>query len=604
MRFLDHPPRFLFFTGKGGVGKTSIACATAVELATANKGAGKQVLLVSTDPASNVGQVFGVAIGNRITPIDAVPGLSALEIDPQAAAQVYRDRIVGPVRNLLPEAVVKGIEEQLSGACTTEIAAFDEFTALLLDSALTADFDHIVFDTAPTGHTIRLLQLPGAWSGFLEAGKGDASCLGPLAGLDKQRAQYSAAVDALADPERTRLVLVARAQQATLREVARTHEELAAIGLRQQYLVINGVLADTAAANDSGAAADVLAAAIGRREQAALATIPDVLKTLPIDRIALKPFNLVGLDALRGLLTDTAPIDAPEEIAAQPLEAPDLASLVEEIAADGHGLVMLMGKGGVGKTTLAAAIAVELAGRGFPVHLTTSDPAAHLAETLTESLEGTGATLEISRIDPRIETERYREHVLSTKGAQLDDAGRALLEEDLRSPCTEEIAVFQAFSRIIREAGKKFVIMDTAPTGHTLLLLDATGAYHRETTRQLGNKGMQLRTPMMQLQDPKQTKVLLVTLAETTPVLEAAGLQADLERAGIAPWAWVVNQSLAAARTRSPLLRRRAANEREQIDAVAKQHARRYAVVALQEAEPIGADRLRRLTTVTGAPSW
>ncbi|MBK1646758.1 arsenical pump-driving ATPase [Thiocapsa imhoffii] len=600
MRFLDHPPRFLFFTGKGGVGKTSIACASAVELAAI----GKQILLVSTDPASNVGQVFGVAIGNRITSIDAVPGLSALEIDPQAAAQVYRDRIVGPVRNLLPESVVKGIEEQLSGACTTEIAAFDEFTALLLDSALTAGYDHIVFDTAPTGHTIRLLQLPGAWSGFLEAGKGDASCLGPLAGLEKQRAQYSAAVDALADPERTRLVLVARAQQATLREVARTHEELAAIGLRQQYLVVNGVLADAAAANDSGAAADVLAAAIGRREQAALATIPDVLKTLPMDRIALKPFNLVGLDALRGLLTDTAPIDAPEEIASQPLEAPDLASLVEEIAADGHGLVMLMGKGGVGKTTLAAAIAVELADRGFPVHLTTSDPAAHLAETLTESLEGTGATLEIGRIDPRVETERYREHVLSTKGAQLDDAGRALLEEDLRSPCTEEIAVFQAFSRIIREAGKTFVIMDTAPTGHTLLLLDATGAYHRETTRQLGDTGLQLRTPMMQLQDPKQTKVVLVTLAETTPVLEAAGLQADLERAGIQPWAWVVNQSLAAARTRSPLLRRRAANERELIDAVAEQHARRYAVVALQEAEPIGADQLRRLTTATGAPSW
>lgn len=594
MRFLESPPRFLFFTGKGGVGKTSIACATAVELA----GAGKQILLVSTDPASNVGQVFGVAIGNRITPIDAVSGLSALEIDPQAAAQVYRDRIVGPVRNLLPESVVKGIEEQLSGACTTEIAAFDEFTALLLDSALTAGFDHIVFDTAPTGHTIRLLQLPGAWSGFLEAGKGDASCLGPLAGLEKQRAQYSAAVDALADPERTRLVLVARAQQATLREVARTHEELAAIGLRQQYLVVNGVLADTATVTvgGPGTGADGLAAAIGRREQEALSTLPDVLKTLPMDLIALKPFNLVGLDALRGLFTDIAPIDAPEEIEAQPLAAPDLASLVEEIASDGHGLVMLMGKGGVGKTTLAAAIAIELAERGLPVHLTTSDPAAHLAETLAESLEGPGANLEISRIDPRVETERYRAHVLSTKGAQLDDAGRALLEEDLRSPCTEEIAVFQAFSRIIREAGKKFVIMDTAPTGHTLLLLDATGAYHRETTRQLGNTGMQLRTPMMQLQDPKQTKVLLVTLAETTPVLEAASLQADLERAGIQPWAWVVNQSLAAARTRSALLRRRASNEREQIDAVAERHSRRYAVVALQEAEPIGAERLRSLT--------
>ena len=244
MKFIEQPPRFLFFTGKGGVGKTSIACATATRLAEA----GKRVLLVSTDPASNVGQVFGVAIGNQVTAIPAVAHLSALEIDPQAAAQAYRDRLVNPVRGVLPDAVVKGIEESLSGACTTEIAAFDEFTALLTDPALTTDFDHIVFDTAPTGHTIRLLQLPGAWSGFLEEGKGDASCLGPLAGLEKQRAQYKAAVDALADPQRTRLVLVARAQQATLREAARTHEELAAIGLTRQYLVINGVLPHSEAA--------------------------------------------------------------------------------------------------------------------------------------------------------------------------------------------------------------------------------------------------------------------------------------------------------------------------------------------------------------------
>ena len=294
MKFLENPPRFLFFTGKGGVGKTSIACASAIQLAEA----GKQVLLVSTDPASNVGQVFGITIGNNITAIPAVPNLAALEIDPQAAAQLYRDKIVGPVRGLLPEAVVKGIEEQLSGACTTEIAAFDEFTALLIDSPLTAEYDHIVFDTAPTGHTIRLLQLPGAWSGFLEEGKGDASCLGPLAGLEKQREQYKAAVDALADAEKTRLILVARAQQSTLREVARTHEELASIGLKQQYLVINALLPKTEAETDA------LAAAIYKREQAALHNIPEVLKALPQDMVVLKAFDLVGLDALRQLLKD------------------------------------------------------------------------------------------------------------------------------------------------------------------------------------------------------------------------------------------------------------------------------------------------------------
>ena len=582
MQFLNSPPRFLFFTGKGGVGKTSIACASAIELAEA----GKRVLLVSTDPASNVGQVFGVNIGNHITAIPAIANLSALEIDPQAAAQLYRDRIVGPVRGKLPDAVVKGIEEQLSGACTTEIAAFDEFTALLTDDALTTEYDHIIFDTAPTGHTIRLLQLPGAWSGFLEEGKGDASCLGPLAGLEKQRAQYKEAVEALANPQRTRLILVARAQASTLREAARTHDELAGIGLSKQILVINGVLPQSEATQDP------LAQAIYDREQKVLSDIPDVLKSLPTDIIELKPFNLVGLDALHLLLKDQAPVPDASKFTPITLNAPNLSTLVDEIAKDGHGLVMTMGKGGVGKTTLAAAVAVELAHRGLAVHLTTSDPAAHINETLN----GTMDNLSVSRIDPHAEIERYKLHVMETRGAKLDDAGRKLLEEDLRSPCTEEIAVFQAFSRIIREAGKKFVVMDTAPTGHTLLLLDATGSYHRDIERQMGKTNTHFTTPMMQLQDPKQTKVLLVTLAETTPVLEAANLQADLRRAGIEPWAWVINNSVAASNPHSPLLRKRAQNELHEIDLVANTYAKRYAVLPLLKDEPVGVEKLLMLS--------
>ncbi len=581
-KFLDKPPRFLFFTGKGGVGKTSLACATAIVLADA----GERVLLVSTDPASNVGQVFGITIGNRITAINAAPRLAALEIDPQAAAQVYRDRIVNPVRGVLPDTVIKGIEEQLSGACTTEIAAFDEFTALLIDSTLTADYDHIIFDTAPTGHTIRLLQLPGAWSDFLEEGKGDASCLGPLAGLEKQRAQYKAAVDALADPQRTRLVLVARAQQTTLREVARTQEELTAIGLINQFLVINGLLPHSEAAQDD------LASAILQREQQAMADMPNILKPLPCDHIALKPFNLVGLNALRQLLLDELPASGDNNMTHQAMPFPSLSSLIDEIAQDGCGLIMLMGKGGVGKTTLAAAIAVNLAERGLPVHLTTSDPAAHLSETLNGAMDN----LLVDRIDPRMETERYRQRVLQTKGAHLDAQGRALLEEDLRSPCTEEIAVFQAFSRMIREAGKKFVVMDTAPTGHTLLLLDATGAYHREVIKQMDSHSItRYTTPMMQLQNPRQTRILLVTLAEPTPVLEAAGLQDDLRRAGIEPWAWIVNNSIAATTVQSPLLCRRARNELADIEAVSTLHAKRYAVVPLLKEEPVGLQRLLTL---------
>lgn len=581
MKFLQNISPYLFFTGKGGVGKTSISCATAISLAEQ----GKRVLLVSTDPASNVGQVFSQTIGNTILPVASVPGLSALEIDPQAAAQEYRARIVDPIKGILPDDVVNSINEQLSGACTTEIAAFDEFTGLLTDASLLTRFDHIIFDTAPTGHTIRLLQLPGAWSSFIESNPDGASCLGPMAGLEKQREQYSHAVQALSDPDRTRLVLVARLQKSTLQEVARTHDELAAIGLKNQYLVINGVLPETEAVNDT------LAAAIWGREQEALASLPAGLDALPTDTLFLQPVNMVGVSALRGLLTSQPETASFAEVSA--LQKPaisSLSALVDEIALNEHGLIMLMGKGGVGKTTMAAAIAVRLAEMGFDVHLTTSDPAAHLSTTLNGSLNN----LQVSRIDPHDETERYRQHVLETKGRDLDEAGKHLLEEDLRSPCTEEIAVFQAFSRVIREAGKRFVVMDTAPTGHTLLLLDATGAYHREIAKKMGDKG-HFSTPMMQLQDPERTKVLLVTLPETTPVLEAANLQADLERAGIHPWGWIINNSLSIAETRSPLLRQRSQQELPQIEAVKNQHATRVALVPVLAAEPTGIDKLKQL---------
>ncbi|CAK7027434.1 MULTISPECIES: arsenite efflux transporter ATPase subunit ArsA [Enterobacterales] len=585
MKFLQNIPPYLFFTGKGGVGKTSISCATAIRLAEQ----GKRVLLVSTDPASNVGQVFDQAIGNTIRPVTAVPGLSALEIDPQEAAQQYRSRIVDPIKGLLPDDVVNSISEQLSGACTTEIAAFDEFTGLLTDASLLTRFDHIIFDTAPTGHTIRLLQLPGAWSSFIESNPDGASCLGPMAGLEKQREQYAHAVEALSDPDRTRLVLVARLQKSTLQEVARTHEELAAIGLKNQYLVINGVLPTTEAEHDA------LAAAIWQREQEALANLPSGLSELPTDSLYLQPLNMVGVSALKGLLNEYAesaslPVQS-ESMQIKP-ENVSLSAMVDDIARSEHGLIMLMGKGGVGKTTMAAAIAVRLADMGFDVHLTTSDPAAHLSTTLNGSLK----KLQVSRINPHDETERYRQHVLETKGRDLDEAGKRLLEEDLRSPCTEEIAVFQAFSRVIREAGKRFVVMDTAPTGHTLLLLDATGAYHREIAKKMGSKG-HFTTPMMQLQDTERTKVLLVTLPETTPVLEAANLQSDLERAGIHPWGWIINNSLSIADTSSPLLCQRAQQEQPQIEAVKNQHANRIALVPVLASEPAGIEKLRELAS-------
>ncbi|HQZ84612.1 MAG TPA: arsenical pump-driving ATPase [Actinomycetota bacterium] len=584
--FLADPPRFLFFTGKGGVGKTSLACATALQLAER----GSQVLLVSTDPASNIGQVFDLQIGDHITAVPSVPGLSALEIDPEQAAAAYRERIVGPVRGLLPERELASITEQLSGSCTTEIASFDEFTGLLTDQALARRFDHILFDTAPTGHTIRLLQLPASWTEYLTAGKGDASCLGPLSGLDRQRATYAAAVAALTDPTLTRMVLVARPQSSALAEVARTAAELRAIGIDSGQVVLNGVL--PARAGD-----EPLATAIRQREEAAMAAMPNALAQVPTDVVSLKATNMVGVPALRSLLDEDAaePVGAPgpESLPPAPTVATTgapLRALVDAIEQDGHGLVLCMGKGGVGKTTIAAAIAVALAERGHQALLTTTDPAAHVVETLAGSVD----QLEVSRIDPVEATQRYREQVLATKGKGLDDAGRAVLAEDLRSPCTEEVAVFQQFSKVVHESRQRFVIVDTAPTGHTLLLLDAAGAYHREVARQLGEAG-NYTTPLMRLQDPSQTKVVLVTLAEPTPVAEAEELQADLLRAGIQPWAWVVNNSLAAAGPTSAFLRQRAQNERGPIARVVGQ-SNLVAVVPLLAREPVGEAALSALT--------
>ncbi|ENE4828908.1 arsenical pump-driving ATPase [Klebsiella michiganensis] len=581
MPFLKDIPPFIFFTGKGGVGKTSLACATAVWLADQ----GKRTLLVSTDPASNVGQVFSQTIGHRITDISTVQNLAAMEVDPMAAAQAYRDRVLDPVRGLMPADVVSSIEEQLSGSCTTEIAAFDEFTGLLTNHELQEKYDHIVFDTAPTGHTIRMLELPGAWSGYLEANPDAAANLGPLVGLEKQQHQYSDAVKALSDAALTRLVLVARAQASTLKEVSHTHDELSAIGLQHQHLAINGVLPPFVGENDP------LAQSILAREEQALLAMPENLANLPRSQLYLKPFNLVGLEALRELFTESEASMSPPTTTLNTLDLPKLASLVDELSQTGKGLVMTMGKGGVGKTTVAASVAVSLAKRGHKVHLTTSDPAAHLSYTLDGSLPN----LQVSRIDPKVETERYRRFVLENQGKGLDAEGLAVLEEDLRSPCTEEIAVFQAFSRIIKEADDHFVIMDTAPTGHTLLLLDATGAYHREMVRQMGQTHDHVMTPMMQLQDPEKTKVIIVTLAETTPVLEAANLQQDLRRAEIEPWAWVINSSLAAAKPSSPFLVTRASRELPLINDVTEQFAKRIALTPLQNEEPVGAALLAKM---------
>lgn len=580
--FLDTLPRFLFFTGKGGVGKTSLACAAALHLAEQ----GKRVLLTSTDPASNVGQVFDITVGNTITPVPTVPGLDALEIDPQQAADAYRAAIIDPVREQLPAAEVAAMTEQLSGACTTEIASFNEFASLLADEATTVTYDHVLFDTAPTGHTVRLLQLPGEWTSYLSDGKGDVSCLGPVAGLDRLRHDYAGALAALTDPKRTRLVLVTRPQRSPIAEAARTYDELRALGMTNAHLVVNGVMPD------ADADADELVDAVRAREQAALHAIPDSLAELPRTTLPLLAVNTIGVPALRSLFDPDSAPQPPTggEPAALPAGFTGLRHLVDQLEPDGRGLVMCMGKGGVGKTTIAAAVALELAARGHDVLLTTTDPAAHLSETLQAEVEH----LTVERIDPGQAITDYRARVMAGKGKTLDDAGRAALAEDLKSPCTDEVAVFQQFSHVVFRARRQFVVLDTAPTGHTLLLLDATGSYHREISRQM-SAGARFVTPLMRLQDPAQTKVVIVTLPETTPVLEAEELQGDLARAGITPWAWVVNASLTAAAPTSPFLQARALAEAAPLARVT-QLCHQVVVLPLLAREPAGTAALSELT--------
>lgn len=540
--------KYLFFTGKGGVGKTSTACAIAVALADN----GKKIMLVSTDPASNLQDVFNTKLNNKGVYIKEVPNLVVANFEPEEAAAEYRESVIAPYRGKLPEAVLKNMEEQLSGSCTVEIAAFNEFSTFITDEKVEKEYDHIIFDTAPTGHTLRMLQLPSAWSNFINESTHGASCLGQLSGLESKKEVYKSAVNTLADKDKTTLILVSRPEVSPLKEAERASKELQDIGVNNQVLVINGVLEEHE---------DYLSNAIYTKQQKALEDIPESLKTVETFQIPLRPYNVTGLENVRAFLRDNNIKYNDEKL--NTANVPKLNKVIEDLYNTDKKVIFTMGKGGVGKTTIAAAIAVGLAKKGKKVHLTTTDPADHLKFVLNESY---GITL--SHIDEKEELEKYKEEVLSKARKNMSEDDIAYVEEDLRSPCTQEIAVFRAFAEIVERSENDIVVIDTAPTGHTLLLLDSTQSYNKEIQRSQGDIPESVKKLLPKLRNEEHTEVIIVTLAETTPVYEAMRLQEDLNRAGIHSKWWVINSSFYAANTTNSILKVKANNEVQWINKV------------------------------------
>ena len=540
--------KYLFFTGKGGVGKTSTACAVAASLADS----GKRVLLISTDPASNLQDVFAMELRNKPTPIPEVPGLYAANLNPIEAAAEYRESVIAPYRGVLPDTVIANMEEQLSGSCTVEIAAFNEFSGFITDETIQKSYDHIIFDTAPTGHTLRMLQLPSAWSNFISESTHGASCLGQLSGLEEKKAVYKAAVDTLADGSKTTLLLVTRPETAPLQEANRASCELRELGIQNQLLIVNGVLTQ----HD-----DTLSSELYRKQQSALAGMSEGLKRLAQYSVPLRAYPITGIANIRAMLTEDCFEQQKAEVASSKLHR--LSDLVDELGAENKKVIFTMGKGGVGKTTVAAAIALGLAKRGRKVHLTTTDPAAHLKFVLSEQ---DGITM--SHIDEATELKKYQEEVLS-KARQNGLSGEdlAYIEEDLRSPCTQEIAVFRAFAEVVEKADDEIVVIDTAPTGHTLLLLESTESYDREIRRTKGETPESVKHLLPRLKG-EETEVIIVTLPEATPVYEALRLEDDLKRAGLSANWWVINQSFALTGSSNRTLAVKASNEAEWISKV------------------------------------
>jgi len=532
--------QYIFFSGKGGVGKTTMAAATAIHHAQS----GKKTLIVTTDPASNLADVFEQAIGHRIAAIRGVPNLHAMEIDPDAATKEYKARLIGPYRGVMPEDVIASLEENLSGPCTTEMASFDRF----IDFMEGDEYDVIVFDTAPTGHTIRLLELPVDWSRHIEqSAKGSGqTCLGPVQTIQDSKEKYDRATALLRDHERTTFVFVMRPESLSLYETMRARKELETIGIHSGLTVINGILPQEACDERF----------FWRKFEAQQQVIADTEATIgtPILRMLLRDGEVKGNAGLASIAAElydgTRSAPSPDAPACEPEQAaptvPDLERLLFPVPGKGTRALFFTGKGGVGKTTVSCVVAVHLADRGYKTLIVTTDPAAHLGEVFGVRVGSEpariGENLSAVMIDQQQAFAEYKERVLREAGGTCSSEMLAAMEEELNSPCTEEMAAFDMFIRFIEGHDYDVVIFDTAPTGHTLRLLDLPFDYARQVEMMVSSNenaavkqetGNRFREIIALLRDPERAVFSLVLYPESTPIMESWRALLDLKHAGI-----------------------------------------------------------------------
>lgn len=532
--------KYIFFSGKGGVGKTTMASATAIHHASQ----GKKTLIVTTDPASNLADVFEQEIGHKITPINGVQNLWAMEIDPDVATKEYKERIIGPFREVMPEDVIASLEENLSGPCTTEMASFDRFIDFMEDN----EYDVIVFDTAPTGHTIRLLELPVDWSKHIEqSAKGSGqTCLGPVQTIQDSKDKYDRATALLKDPARTTFIFVMRPESLSLYETLRASKELEVIGIKSGQVIINGILPEVVCELEFfkkkyEAQTQIIKeteAAIQRPKRYMLLRDNEVKGLAGLRSVADELYN-----GKRPVLIQEAGSDCGSDLV---VERPDLDGLFLPAAGKGTKAIFFTGKGGVGKTTISCVVAVHIAQKGFKTLIVTTDPAAHLGEVFGVKVGGSpvriAENLSAVMIDQEQAFKEYKDRTLSEARGKYSEDMVAAMEEELNSPCTEEMAAFDKFIRFIEGREYDVVVFDTAPTGHTLRLLDLPFDYAKQVEMMVATEesaGVKQETQnrfreiISLLRDKDRAVFSFVLYPESTPIMESYRAMLDLKHAGI-----------------------------------------------------------------------